>query len=209
MRLMRFAAFLAVLLMSVSAWAQADPEPHELDGEDWQEVVDGDVYIDVERGDPNRGEAVGIIEAPMDEVTAIILDYERFDEWYPGQLDPRLLELDEASGNARAYGEVEMPWPVRNRTYEVDVEGGEGTDAAGNPYNWLRWNYVEGTGNLDELYGFWYITPYGANGEHTLVRYVVYADMGVWVPDPVIRWATRRMLPGIIEGLRERHDELY
>jgi hypothetical protein len=38
------------------------------------------------------------------------------------------------------------------------------------------------------------------------VKYVINADLGVWLPGPVVTWAQRKMLPGIIEGLNEEAD---
>ena len=35
------------------------------------------------------------------------------------------------------------------------------------------------------------------------------SDPGIALPDFVIRWATGNALPGLIEALSERHDELY
>lgn len=59
---------------------------------------------------------------------------------------------------------------------------------------------------MDQMYGYWYLERWEDDPENaTLLRYALWADLGVWLPDAIVRWATRRMLPGIIEGMQTRY----
>jgi hypothetical protein len=60
---------------------------------------------------------------------------------------------------------------------------------------------------MDDVNGYWLLTSHSSGC--TLVRYVINADLGIWLPDAIINWATRSMLPGIISGLRDRHGDVY
>ena len=90
---------------------------------------------------------------------------------------------------------------LRNRTYELRDQTRTLT-VDGQTHYIDTWNYVEGSGNLDSSSGFWYLRPVDEVGARTLVRMVVYADLGMWLPRAILNWGTRRMLPGIAEGIQ-------
>jgi hypothetical protein len=52
--------------------------------------------------------------------------------------------------------------------------------------------------------GYWLVVPMADDPTRSLVRYRFAANAGISAPDGIERRATRRMLPGIFEGLRRQ-----
>lgn len=193
---------LLFLLAPASAWAQATPSAPNLTDAQRAQLEAGEklVFATVDR--MNRGEVIGVIDASIDDVLAVLRDYDNYTRWYPDQREAALLSRDGL--RARARGEIHMPFPFPNRRYIINVEQRNLT-AGGERVVTVQWQYEQDSGNFNEMYGFWWLQPWNGDASRTLCRYVLYADLGVWLPDFVIRWAQRRMLPGIIDGIREDH----
>ncbi|TVR01738.1 MAG: hypothetical protein EA398_09350 [Deltaproteobacteria bacterium] len=191
---------LLVLFHAGIALAQARPSAPRLNDDRIARLDAGEKLTYATIDDMNRGEVVGVVDASVDEVLAVLRDYDNYMRWYP---DQRAAELLWRRGNeARARGEIRMPFPFPNRRYDIDVRQ-QNRSVNGVDVVTVTWQYVEDSGNFREMYGFWWIQPWQDNPRRTLLRYVLYADLGTWLPDGVIRWAQRRMLPGIIDGIRE------
>lgn len=188
-----------LLLLPAAASAQNRPSAPRLDEGRITRLEAGEklVYATVEQ--MNRGEVVGVIDATMEEVFAVLEDMDRYTRWYPDQRAAALISRTENA--AQASGEVHLPFPFPNRTYIVDIDGEERVIDGVRTVQ-LRFQYVPGSGNFNDMYGFWWLQPWQGNDQRTLVRFVLNADLGVWLPDFVIRWAQRSMLPGIVDGLR-------
>jgi hypothetical protein len=200
-RIVPVSLVLALTLLAVrAANAQEAPSQPSLSAEQIAELEAGEVIVHTQRGAMNRGDVVGLVCAPLDEVWAIIRDFNQNHTWYPDMLESTLV----ASGRGR--GVTDMPWPISNRNWEIEMSQSV-EDVGGIESHVGRYQYVQGSGNLEEMYGFWLVRPW-PNG-CTLVRYVLNADIGVALPSGIINWAARRMLPGIVTGLRERWDQLH
>ena len=63
--------------------------------------------------------------------------------------------------------------------------------------------YVQGSGNLVDVQGYWLLLPWGDDGSQSLVRYHVAIDLGTWLPDFLLEWSTENFLPMKIQGLRD------
>ena len=197
---------LIVLAAGGTLWAQEAPEPPRLDDDDVAELMQGEVIRDLERGEVFRGEVVGMIQAPVSELSAILLDYENLEEWSPAAYGVEILEQ---TGNEMLIsGNTSLPWPIADRNWHLEVQH-QNTQFDGQECFVNQWSYVHGSGNLDENYGYWLLCPYAADASYTVLRYVNHADPGIAIPNAVINWATRRALPDLIENLAERHDEVY
>lgn len=196
----------ALLLLSSSALATEAPSVTPLSDEQVAELMDGDTIRDVASGTPVRAEVVALIQAPMHELAEIIVDYDRATEWAPATP-----ELAVSGRDGEAYlvtGITALPWPIANRTWTMRAVFGE-TEVEGHNA-WVDvFEYVEGSGNIDDSFGYWLLLPWPDDPSYTYVKYVVNADPGIALPEFVIRWATGNALPGLIEALGERHDELY
>lgn len=195
--------FLPVLLVSLlwssAVWAQARPTAPRLNEDRTARLEAGEKLTYATIDEMNRGEVVGVVNGSIDQVLAVLRDYDNYPRWYPDQREASLLWR--RGDQARARGEVRMPFPFPNRRYDIDVRQEERT-VNGERVVAITWQYVEDSGNFRDMYGFWWLQPWQGQSDRTLCRYVLYADLGTWLPDAVIRWAQRRMLPGIIDGIR-------
>ncbi len=197
-----------VVVFSVPALSYEAPSLADLSGERMAELLEGKKLTSVRGGSAgtNRGEVVGLVEAPVDELAVIVRDYENIPLW-----SEALVFCDVISENGAVQiveGETQLPWPLVNRTWRIRSEAGnrdvEGTTA------WVNmWTHEEGHGNIDDTYGYWMLYPLPDDERFTVVKYVVNADPGLAIPDFVLNWATNRVLPELIEGLAERHERLY
>ena len=189
-----------VLLVSPPTFAQERPSGPRLSDSRIERLEDGEVITDVEtEGRNNRAEMICLIEAQPAEVWDIVMDYDAYESWFPDQLEAEV----RANGNPRTiYGETRVP-VFRNRTYEFQDTASERT-VDGETVYVNQWEYVPDSGNMDSSTGFWWVEPY--DDTRTLVRMVVHADLGMAVPQAIINWGTRRMLPGIAEGIQEQCD---
>ncbi|TVR01739.1 MAG: hypothetical protein EA398_09355 [Deltaproteobacteria bacterium] len=187
-----------------TAYAQARPAPPRLNDSRRERIRSGERLIYAEVGEMNRAEAIGLIDVPLADVIEILRDYPNYVHWYPSQRSAELLSIDGLRATAR--GELGMPFPFPNRHYTVEVNGRpiqhEGRNAVE-----VTWQYVEGSGNLREMHGFWFLQEWEEDVNKTLARYVLYVDLGTWLPDGVIRWGQRRMLPGIFDGIESWHRQ--
>lgn len=193
---------LSVLLLAVAlpAAAQESPSAPRLTDSRVERLEAGEVVTDVEtEGRNNRAEMVCLIDAQPSEVWDVVMDYDRYESWFPDQLEAEV----RVSGNPRRiYGETRVP-VFRNRTYVFEDTQSERT-VDGETVYINTWEYVEDSGNMDSSTGFWWVEPYDDN--RTLIRMVVHADLGMALPQAIINWGTRRMLPGIAEGIQEQCD---
>ncbi len=199
-------AALSLLFFAAPALATEAPAVTPLSAEQAAELMDGETIRDVDSGVPVRAEVVALIQAPMHQLAEIIVDYDRASEWAPATP-----ELGVSGRDGEAYlvtGVTALPWPIANRTWTMRAVFGE-REVEGHSA-WVDvFQYVEGSGNIDDSFGYWLLLPWPEDPSYTYVKYVVNADPGIALPDFVIRWATGNALPGLIEALSERHDEMY
>jgi len=144
--------------------------------------------IEVEVGRPSTGRLVGTVDVPPAEVLAIVLDCASTGDWFPDLVDTHVVGVD------RCAGATDLPWPMADRTWAIDVWVEPQGEA------WLAgFAYVPGSGDLASMEGHWLLEPTEEGG--TRVTYEVSIDLGFWIPEPLVGWATRRVMPGILDGL--------
>ncbi len=109
----------AVVLAVAPARASADADmPIGLPGlsdADYQTLLSGEPIRVVERGAVHSGEVVGMIQAPVDELAAIILDYENLGEWSPAAYDVHIIQRSDS--DMVVEGKTALPWPITDRTW--------------------------------------------------------------------------------------------
>jgi hypothetical protein len=190
------------LLATAGASAQSVEAPSQptLTADEIAELEAGEPIVRTRRGDINRGEVVGLVCEPIEEVWAIVRDFNNLHVWYPDMLD------SEVTGTGRGRGQTDMPWPISNRNWEIEATQSEQVVGGINSYV-ATFDYIDGSGNLEDMFGYWLVRDWD-NG-CTMIRYVLNADLGIALPNSIVSWAAGRMLPGIVTGLRERHDDLH
>lgn len=187
--------------------ATADFAPREIpriaapNAEQTAQLNDGKAITSTKRATFNRGEVYGLIDAPPAKVWAIVSDYNKMKSWYPDMLESITLKREGKSGTLQ--GLIKMPLVFANRSYQLEAVYQE-TTIDGVPAYTIEFNYLPGYGNLKDMYGYWLIYENPLKRGQTVVKYVINVDLGVWLPDFILRWAQGRMLPGIITGIRSQ-----
>jgi carbon monoxide dehydrogenase subunit G len=147
--------------------------------------------IEVEVGRPAHGSMVGVVDVPIEEVFAIVMDCESTGEWFPDLDDTRLVAAD------RCAGRTDLPWPIADRTWEIDLA----SDGVGTSTWEASFAYVAGSGNLAAMHGRYLLEA--TDDGRTRVTYEAWIDLGFWIPEPLVSWATKRVLPGVLEGIEQ------
>lgn len=136
------------------------------------------------------GHASALVDAPPDEIYALMVDYDRLPDWMRSVRSARGLEKDE-QGRA-----VEV-------AYEVDVRVGLVHYTLRHTYDEPRRIssvYVEG--DFRDCSGQWTFKPAGEG--RTEVRFELRIDPGRAIPKPIVKMMNRQVMKGSVEDLR-RH----
>ena len=142
---------------------------------------------------------LGVIEAPLAAVRAVVDAAGDFDEFLP-----RVLESDVEPVSPGVYLNrqvLDVPFPAQDRRYTVRVETGP-VDTGVGPGWQARWSYVEGSGNVRDSRGSWTLIPFDA--ERTVVIYRALTDPGGRLPPRIVDYAAPRTLRRVLEAVRER-----
>lgn len=200
---------LAVMVLGSATFVFAQEQPTAIRLSDAQKKTlhKGEVITRMSQSESvNRGEVIGIIQAPVEELWPIIQDCGSYANWRDAITDTGVLERQGWS-NLVCKGTAKVPFPARDRNGNFRVINNQRT-VAGVASHVSTYKYIEDSGNLNDMHGYWLLQPYGPNGEHTLLKFVLNVDIGGWLPDFLVRWATRRVLPDTVMGLREHHGNL-
>ena len=178
--------------MLVTTALAASPAPSPTVEVSWTEDHPG---MRVVTGEVTKAEIVGVVDAPLEEVLAVVLDCERTSEWFPAILESRRVG-SHADGSV-CEGRTAAPWPVAPRSWTIDVSSYpsrvDGVDTWVVPFA-----YVQGSGNLDEMYGGYHLQRLG---DRTLVSYEAWLDLGFWMPEFLVSWGTKTILCGLLDAL--------
>ena len=159
----------------------------------------GGQIVNVTSEGGNRGEVVGVVNAPTAQVWRLLMNYDDFIRWFPDQKESKTVSRQ---GNVSVLqGVVDLPWPFTNRSFQIrDTNVTETIGGETHYHN--GWTYVPKSGNIVDTTGFFYVSPFRGDPNRSLVRIVIKADFGIPVPDFVLAWGSRRMFPRIIEAIR-------
>lgn len=189
-----------VLFLSATAYAQVTPAIPSLSSSQFQQLNEGEILVDVVVGEVPIGDAIGVIEATPEEVMEVLRN---FDDHERVMSDMILAEILEYDGDvALCHGITDTPWPMEDREWVIRASD-EVTQIDGMEVILSTFEYVEGSGNLEDINGYWLFIPWGADGSHTLARYHLEVDLGTWLPDFLLEWSTENFLPIKIQGLRD------
>ncbi|MCA9565832.1 MAG: SRPBCC family protein [Myxococcales bacterium] len=203
MRKMSLTLLVMVALLLPSLVLADPPEPHipSLSAEQVDRLNNGEILVEVVNGDVPIGDVLGVVDAPAQQVLDIIVDFDSWHEFMPSMTETEVTSTEGEYYICRAV--TDTPWPMDDRVYSFRAWAGE-TEVDGMTVLTSNWDYVEGSGNLEDTEGYWLLIPWGEDGSKTLVRYYLTADLGTWLPDFLLNWGTENMLPSLIEGLRSR-----
>jgi hypothetical protein len=194
---MTYLPLLSVLLLAVVASPPGPALPGEArqtpTGEVWVEMVSAGA------GKPHEGVGRGVIEAPPERVFRALTDYAHWQEFMPflKQADAR----PQADGSVLSRHVMALPSPLGERRYQVRFTQGIEAGPEGKTW-WIRWAYVEGSGNVSGHHGSWQLTALGPG--RTLAVCRLYTDPGGLTPHWAIDRGTEQTLPWIFHGLRQQ-----
>jgi hypothetical protein len=151
---------------------------------------------------PPVADAIGVVSASPEQVIAVVSDFENHSEWFE---DLTLAEIvgREEGGIVVIRGVTDTPWPMEDREWTNRTWNGE-REVDGVSAYVSTWDYVEGSGNLEDTEGYWLIIPWNEDGTQSLVRYYMILDLGTPMPDFLVNWGAENMLPSRIQGIRDR-----
>ena len=204
-----FAALLCaalILAVATTATAKEDPALPKLSDEQVRLIETGDIYVHVDQADDiNRGIIIGIIQDPINDVVPYVARCWEYAPWRDNIRDTKLeRHIDDET--VVCSGVAETPFPARDRDGHFKVRN-RITELEGERAFVSTFEYIEDSGNLEDMFGYWVLTPYGPNDEHTLLKHVLNVDIGGWIPGFLIRWATRNTLPATVWGIRMQIDD--
>ena len=187
--------------LALPAFAEENPERIRLTSSQRAQIHSGDVHVELQQGDINRGVVIGIIQAPVADVAPLVGNCWEYDQWRETLIDTSL-ERRVSDEIVICGGTAVVPWPARNRSGHFRVHNRHESVGGINSFV-SSFNYIEGSGNMEQMYGYWIIHPYGPNGEHTILKHVLNVDIGGFLPSALVRWATRASLPDTVFGIRK------
>jgi hypothetical protein len=216
----RLCALFVVILLSLVARA-ADLNNSEVQAR----LARGEIVVDLEREPGTHtlvGTAVGVIDAPREQVWAVLGDYDHFPEFMPRfkacfilrpdvitqigdkpnlrELEPMLRanKLDSSSADTLLlFHSFNFPFPLGDRCCLVRKVLNGVT---------FRSHYAMVTGEFKVNEGSWELRPYG---KKTLAIYITRTDPGLAVPGFLLSMGTRSILPDVIKGVRKRVREMF
>jgi hypothetical protein len=151
----------------------------------------------------NRGELYAVIHAEPSKVWQHIYDYNEVKTWYPDMLESKL--LSRKGDDAELSGKIDMPLVIDDRYYKLTANYTTSPTKVEDKLAYVgQFSYIKGSGNLKDMHGYWLVMENPSKKGTTLLKYVVNADLGIWLPDFVLRWAQSRMFPGIIKGIEKK-----
>ncbi len=165
----------------------------------------GDILTQLEEipdKDVKKAVAVAIVDAPPEDVFAVLTDYANFTHFMPYC---EKVEVRKRKGQrSRVRFALNFPWPLGDRHYVLELT--DRVDEVDGVRVWAsRWTYVPGSGNIDDAYGAWEVVSCGP--ERSLVRYTAFTDPGGKLPVWARNSATKVAIPKVIQGLRRRVNE--
>jgi hypothetical protein len=154
--------------------------------------------LSVDVGRPSTGVVEGVVDATIAEVIRLVMDCGNADAWFPDLEDSEVVSTE--GGVVTCSGKTDLPWPLTDRVWHIASRA-----SRVGPSTWeIPFALVPGTGNLVELHGGYRIEDLG--GGRTFVHYEATVDLGFWIPDLVAEWATKKVLPAILEGIEGAAD---
>ena len=182
----------------------AEPPPPaipSLSGTQVERLNSGEVLVEVVNGDIPIGDVLGVVDAPAQQVLDVIMDFNHYTDFMPNMSASEIVSQD--GQDYVCSGITDTPWPMDDRIWTINAWAGA-RDIEGISALVSTWDYVPGSGNLEDTEGYWLLLPWGDDGSKTLVRYYLMADLGTWLPDWLLNWATENMLPSMITAIRAR-----
>lgn len=136
---------------------------------------------------PDKGRAMGMIEAPADVVADVLSRFDRYKDFVPRIVDSRKVK------DGRFVVKADLPWPVKSAWVYVRVSRKDRGRTS-----FLRWEMVNGT--FKAYKGMAWIQPIDA--KRTLLTYQMLAVPKTRAPDGMISKGLRSASKSMIKAIR-------
>lgn len=158
----------------------------------------GDIIVTatpVEGSDVPMAMVEALIEAPPEDIWAVVSDCGRYQKTMPRIAKSELLKREGNVVHCRVT--ADMPFPFGDLTSTT-----RGVETVVPGQRWAReWDLVKGDYVTNR--GSWELTPWKADAKRTHVRYRIQAEPKLALPQSLINAAQKNALPDVIERLRE------
>ncbi len=197
---------LFVLLTATIVEAKVEPSQPVITEEQTEKLRAGEYIIELEHeGNVVTGWMLALVQDPINEVVPLLARCWEYSRWQDNIVDTKLVERI-SDNSVVCSGKTLTPMPARDRhghfQVEYDTKVVDGTRSFVYEYE-----YLEGTGNLEEVFGYWLLKPYGNNQEHTLAKHSFSVDLGSRIPTFLIRWVLNRNVPELAYTIRKHLGE--
>ncbi len=132
-----------------------------------------------------------MVPARPETVWRVLLDYEHAPEFIPGMVSSRVLQTQ--PGYDVIEQTVDLLVLLPRITYVVRSDYIENR----------RMSFKQIKGDLSEIRGVWNLLPQ-SNQEHTLLKYSLYCDPGIFVPQWIVNSLLEDDLPALMKAIRDR-----
>ncbi len=174
-------------------------------------------FITTDRGvrvydkpDPKRDvpmfKGVATLDAPIIQLLAILGDVKRSCEWNPACVHAKLVRKD-TDFKMLFHLRLKGPWPVSDRDAILSTDatvsrGGKVVDAIFRAIKYPRIKPASGVVRFPRLIGRYHMVA--VSPTRTRVVYTIDSESGGWLPAWVVRYATKKVPVGTLDGLRRQ-----
>lgn len=154
---------------------------------------------------------VGVVEASVQDILAVLFDVSRNCEWVERCAESRVLKT---IGETRrvVYSRSTAPWPVSDRdvivrtSVQYDATTGNVRSGFKSVRSFPGAEPVDGVVRMPRLTGYYLLVPLG--DARTRLTFEVDADPGGALPAFLVKWASRSLPVDQINGLRRQVKRL-
>jgi ribosome-associated toxin RatA of RatAB toxin-antitoxin module len=150
--------------------------------------------VETPTSDIKTAEALFLVKGSPRACLTVISDFEHYPEFMPNIRSADFVEKKDSRTIYRFSFRVAL-WTVRysNVFWLQSLENGAFV---------LNWDYVDG--DLKKTSGSWDIRPCRDRAGHSIIRYRVFLDTGMFVPRWVCDLLTAKSIPKMIKAIAER-----
>jgi hypothetical protein len=156
-------------------------------------------FVDAFRAGIHRGKAIGVFDAPPEEIFRVATDFTRYKDFMPRVNAAE--EMSRTSDGAQVMLTGELPWPAGHTWIEAEYRF---EHLAGDIHR-IRFDMKRG--NMKQYLGSLYIEPW--SGTQAAVTYELVAEPDVTAPKSFVNKGVRRSVASFVHALRQRVNELH
>jgi len=177
-----------------------------LSDDEKESVLRGNVIVREIADDSEAGrtfEAIGLFDAPIDDIYNVIADFEKYDQFMPNIVNVRVLQEDSSS----AVMNYTLGLPLgKLKKYRLSMTFIKDENTSTLKWKMIDWPGIKKSETIDDTTGYWFLENYHGSRSGVLVLYHVYTDPGPipWGLGWIVDFLSKRTVPNIVKNTRER-----